>query len=284
MIELAQVRVGTTPMVGPVQRTALNEDTTMKRALIVMMFVGLAAAIAAPAQAQLLPWQDHGFLNVNYSVQGKQENTISTERTFSLYDETARVTSSQVFETGGSLPDFSAGIRIFGNVGIGAAYNQLSSESDGSVAARVPHPLVYDQLRSANASLTGLKTAQKAFHLMAFFVLPLSDKFDVTVSAGPTFFSLEQDTIDAASAQIAADVAPYTTVSLTSVNKVTTKENKTGFNVGADATFKFTRFLGVGAFVRYAKTTFEFTPTGLSNAISIDAGGIQYGGGVRIRF
>jgi hypothetical protein len=262
----------------------LEEDNTMKRALLVMMFVGVAAAIAAPAQAQMLPWEDHGFLNVDFGVQSKKETTISTSRTFSLYDETARISSEQTFETGGSFPVFSAGIRVFKNFGIGAALNSYSAESDGSVTASVPHPLVYDQPRTANATVTGLKHSARAFHLMALYVLPITNKFDVTVSAGPTFFSVEQGTINAASAQVGTDVAPYTTVTLTSVNKVTTKQNKTGFNIGADAAFKVTRYIGLGVYARYAKTTVEFTPDGLAEGLSIDAGGAQFGGGLRIRF
>lgn len=256
----------------------------MKRALYLVMFVGLAVMAAVPAQAQMLQWQDHGFLNVNFGSQSKAETTVSTVRTFTLYDETARITSDQAFETGGTFPDFSAGIRVFGNFGVGAAFNQFSSEGAGTVAASVPHPLVYDQLRTTGQSFDGLKTSERAFHLMAFFVLPLSDKFDVTVSAGPTFFSVEQDTINAAAAQIGPDAAPYTTVSLTGVNTVTTKESKVGLNVGADATFKFTKYLGIGAFVRYAKATIEMTPEGLSEPLTIDAGGMQFGGGIRIRF
>ena len=256
----------------------------MKRAFQLMMFVAVAAALAAPAQAQMLSWQDHGFLNVNFGSVSKQENTISTSRTFSLYDETGQIGSSQTFETGGTFPEFAAGIRVFGNFGIGVAYNQFSSESEGTVTASVPHPIYYDQPRSASSTVSALTHSQKAFHLMALFVLPLSDKFDVTLSAGPTFFSVEQGTINAASAQIGPDIAPYSTVSLTSVNKVTTSESKAGFNVGADATFRVTKYLGLGAFARYAKATVELAPEGVGSTLSIDAGGMQFGGGLRIRF
>ncbi len=256
----------------------------MKRAFQLFLFVGLMLLISTRAQAQILAWEDRGFLNISFGYQNKAATELAFERSFTLYDETARIAAGQTVETSGGFPDFTAGARVVRNFGLGIGFNQLSTETSSALSASVPHPLFYDQPRAATASIDGLKHSERALHLMALYVLPLSDKFDVMLSAGPTFFSVEQDTPNLAAVQIGADVAPYTAVSMTSVGKVTTKESKVGLNVGVDATIRVTKNVGFGGFVRYAAASIDVTPTGLSEAIKVEVGGMQYGGGIRIRF
>jgi hypothetical protein len=54
--------------------------------------------------------------------------------------------------------------------------------------------------------------------------------------------------------------------------------SETGFHAGADATFKLGRSWGVGGLVRYSKASVPF------NDGSLDVGGLQLGGGVRVIF
>ena len=56
------------------------------------------------------------------------------------------------------------------------------------------------------------------------------------------------------------------------------KEKKTGFNVGADVGYYFTKNVGVGGIVRFAQTKVTFSLG------EVDAGGAMVGGGVRLRF
>ena len=58
----------------------------------------------------------------------------------------------------------------------------------------------------------------------------------------------------------------------------TEEEQKTGFNVGADVGYFFTKNVGVGGIIRFSQTKVTFSLG------EVDAGGAMVGGGVRLRF
>jgi opacity protein-like surface antigen len=253
----------------------------MKRASLVMLFAGLMLLVAAHAQAQMLQWEDRVFINVNGAFQSHPSKEVSTSSEFTLYDEKASVKTQQTIDGQGGMFDVSGGFRLFGNFGVGVGYNQLSSKSEGIIAASVPHPILYDSPRNAGATVPDLMHKEQAVHVFGLFMIPLSEKFDMAVFGGPTFFTVEQDTLS--NPQVAEVGPPYTTVNLTNVKKITTSKNQTGFNVGLDATYKITRNFGLGGFFRYSAAKVDMTPEG-GTALEVEAGGMQFGGGVRIRF
>ncbi len=254
----------------------------MKRvSQILMIGAGLVVLASAPADAQMLGWTDRAFLNVNGAVQSKSTAELSSSTVISQYDEQGSASTAQSIETKGGILEISGGARVWKNFGLGLGYSTISSTGSGTVSATLPHPLYYDRPRTANATLADLEQKQRAIHLMALYVLPLGARVDVAVSAGPTFFSLEQDTF--VNPQMSEVGPPYGSVNLVSVTKVTTTKNKVGFNIGADATFRIMKYVGVGGFVRYAKTDVAFTPEG-GAAVTIPVGGVTAGGGLRLRF
>jgi hypothetical protein len=56
-----------------------------------------------------------------------------------------------------------------------------------------------------------------------------------------------------------------------------------GVHAGADVSYFFLRRLGVGVTVQYAGTTIEM-PSGGTGTLDVKAGGVQAGGGLRLRF
>jgi len=95
------------------------------------------------------------------------------------------------------------------------------------------------------------------------------------VFGGPTFFTVKQSVVTA----IAYDEQyPYDTATFKSADVDVEEEQKTGFNVGADAGYYFTKNIGVGGIIRFApaKVTFSLG--------EVDAGGAMFGGGLRLRF
>jgi hypothetical protein len=255
----------------------------MKRASRLVMFAALLLlVVTARAQAQVTPWEDRVFVNVNFGYQSRSAADIASSKTSTIYDETATVSSVQTIESTGGMFDIAGGFRLVGNFGLGVAYNRISKDAVGTITAKVPHPLFYDQPRTATADIDKLAHKEGALHLMGVFVLPVTNKFDVMVSAGPTFFKLEQQTI-ASDAQYSEGSAPYSSITLNSVTKTTTKESKVGFNVGADLTVRLTTKLGIGGFIRYASAKVEIVPQS-GDAMEVNVGGLQFGGGLRLRF
>ena len=80
-----------------------------------------------------------------------------------------------------------------------------------------------------------------------------------------------------------AQTYPYDTATFTSATNTEQSESKVGFHAGADVAVYFSDTIGVGWLARFSRATVDFTsPDG--GTVSVDAGGFQTGGGLRIRF
>jgi hypothetical protein len=253
----------------------------MKQVFRLAVFVVVASAFASQASAQALPWEGRGFLNVNFGIQVIADDAANTSASFQLYDETGTVTSTQAIDKQAPFLDFGGGFRVAGNFGVGFAYSRLNVTGTAEVVAKVPSPIYYDQPRTATASLNALDHTENAYHFQALWMLPITDKVDVMISGGPSWFSLTQGIVT--SPQITEVGPPYTTVNMT-VAQSTLTASKMGFNVGADLTFRFANNFGVGGMVRYSTATVTLESTGSDATSDVKVGGFQVGGGIRVRF
>jgi opacity protein-like surface antigen len=237
--------------------------------------------LSSQAFAQALQWEARGYVNLNYGMQTGSTSLATTSETRTIYDEPGKFTTAQTIDAQAPFIDFGGGVRVIGNFGLGFSYSRLSTEGSAVITAQVPSPLVYDQPRKASSTLTGIEHVEEGFHFQAIWMLPITDKFDVVFSGGPTLFKLSQGVV--ATPVAWSEVGPpYTTVNV-AVSKVTVSDSQVGFNVGADLTYRFANNVGVGAMVRYAAATVGLTPEG-GSALDVKVGGFQVGGGLRLRF
>jgi hypothetical protein len=104
-------------------------------------------------------------------------------------------------------------------------------------------------------------------------MVPVTDKIDVGISAGPSIFFVSQDL---PTALTVTEPGP-------TVNQVTTeKSSKTsvGLNIGVDVAYMVTKLWGVGGLMRYTWGSVD-----LDNATDkLTVGGFQIGVGARLRF
>jgi hypothetical protein len=235
-----------------------------------LLCVAMCAAVAPNAAAQMT-WTDNGFANLSGGFQSGS-HTLDITTTFPLYDETATVATSQKVK-GGGLFDVSAGYKVWQNLALGIGYSVTGGKSDAAVTASIPDPQIFDRLRSVTASATGLKHSENAVHLMAVWVMPVTDKIDVAVSAGPSIFSVKQDV---PSTLTIAEPGP--TVGALAV----TQEKKTaaGVNLGVDVSYMLNKRFGVGGLARYTGGSVKLA--GATEKLSV--GGFQIGAGLRVRF
>jgi hypothetical protein len=103
----------------------------------------------------------------------------------------------------------------------------------------------------------------------------------VAVSGGPTFFNVSQDLV---SDVIVTDTYPYDTAAFSSATVSKVSVGKTGFNVGGDVAYKFSKNVGVGGLIRYSKASVNFPLAGAASGVTTDVGGLQAGGGIRFYF
>jgi hypothetical protein len=251
-----------------------------KTAVEVLCATGLIHAVCQPAAAQVRTWEDRVMVGVSFGVQASSED-INGSSTFPIYEEQGTVNSQSSFGSG-VLFDVMVGVRVWRNLGVAGAFSAYSASGDGTVEGTVPHPLFHDRPRSFSQPVSDLDRKENAGHLMIGWMVPLSDRFDLFVYAGPSFFRLKQDVVD--SVDVPSEQPPFTSVTV-NPHTTTYQKSSTGYNVGADASYFFNdsdrlRF-GVGGFFRYAGASADIGPDG---SISTDVGGPQFGVGARVRF
>jgi len=232
----------------------------------------LTLGIAEAAAQVVLPWHDKGFANVNFGSQTIARRHTN-EGSLPLYEEVATWDSS--FGVGNNtLIDVSGGVRLWRNFGVGVGFSSYKDTASASVNASIPDTLIFDSPHASSATVDGLEHKERAVHLSAVFVLPIIDKLDVTVSAGPSFYTLKKDVVSNITVANGA-------TSIGSVQTSNLSENTTGGHVGFDVRYRIYKWIGAGVFARYSTASIN------TDAVSegkIEVGGLNYGGGLRIVF
>ncbi len=240
---------------------------TMKAGLLCL---AMCVAAAPSAEAQTT-WNDQGFFNASFGVQGGS-STLGTATTFDIYDEAATVSTSQEVG-GGAFFDLSAGYKVWRNLAVGVGYSRTSSSDDATLAALIPDPVFFDQPRPVSAAVSDLGHTQNAIHLSATWVMPVTEELDVAFSAGPTIFNVSQELPGSLTVS-----EPGPTVG--DVNVTSASETAMGINLGVDVTYRLTPRYGVGGLARYTRGSVDFE--GASDSLTV--GGFQIGVGLRVRF
>ena len=232
--------------------------------------VAFCAASAQAASAQMT-WTDKGFVNVTFGVQVGSHD-LDTSSAFTLYDEQGTVDTTQKVKSGG-LFDVSGGYKVWRNLAIGVGYSWTSSDADAAVTASVPDPAFFDRPRAVTASASSLEHSESVINLSGVWMVPVTDKIEVGVSAGPSIFIVKQDV--PSSLQISEPGPTVSTVNVNSVSKTTV-----GVNFGVDVAYMINKRYGVGGIARYTWGSADIE--GASDSLTV--GGFQIGGGLRVRF
>ena len=228
---------------------------------------------AAPSMvsAQTMQWTDKGYITINGGWQAGSHD-LDTTTSFPLYDETATVSSTQKIKGGGFF-DIGGAYRVYGNnILVGASFSRTTSDADVNLTASIPDPVVFDKPRNVTATQGGAEHSENAIHLNVIWMMPFANKLDIGVFAGPTIFSVKQDTVDTLSV---TEPTPTVSASFKEVKKTTV-----GFNAGVDVQYLITKMLGVGGLARYSWGSAEIE--GATDNLTV--GGFQIGGGLRVRF
>jgi len=102
----------------------------------------------------------------------------------------------------------------------------------------------------------------------------------VKVMGGPTFFNLKQGFV--------SDVAlnetyPFDTASFAGATTKQLSKSAVGFNAGVDVSYPLSSTFRIGALIRYSRADVQFDDPDIGRQ-TVTAGGIEAGGGIRIRF
>jgi hypothetical protein len=254
------------------------------RKLAGFLMLGLLAIgsreAAAQGQGIGATSDDRVFITVGFGVESGSSDMTDTLN-LTVYEEPATVTTSTSWASG-SFFEGSVAVRAYRNFTVGVAYHQETNTTDTDITGVVPHPIFFNRPRNVSATESGLYRRENAAHLTFGWIVPIDDKLDVHVTAGPSFFRLRQDVVSSVRAAETADLNnPVVQATVTEQRK-----SVTGFNVGADVSYILWQNddmrIGAGGFLRY--TSAEADVLMLANEVSTKVGGMQFGFGGRIRF
>ena len=169
-------------------------------------------------------------------------------------------------------------VRLWKNLGVGAAVSFLSNMDDAEVRAEIPHPFYFDRPRSI-AGEASVGHRELAFHPGAAWLIE-SRRLDVLVFGGPSLFRLDQGLVTDVSFD---EEFPYDTATFTEADVVRVQASKTGVHLGVDVTWKRSRRWNVGGLFRYSRARFPLAVDGL-DAGTASVGGVMAGVGVRHGF
>jgi hypothetical protein len=228
-----------------------------------------AAIVAAtPAAAQAQGSGDRAFLNFGLGAQPQRQSLTASEN-FPLYDETATVAAVQHIRNG-ALIEIGGGARMTHSLAIGAAFSMFGRPGGGTLTASVPDPVFYSRPTTISADASDLEHKERSIHRQAIWLVPVNPKFEISLSAGPSFLHVSQEL---ATASVASGTQSVT------VTRAIESGTAVGFNAGFQGNFMFAPRYGVGVFFGYAGGSVD-----LPDAKDFSVGGLRTGVALQARF
>jgi hypothetical protein len=231
---------------------------------------------ASPLSAQT--WTERVHISINGAFQ-TASNDFSDRFEFQKDFETGstetdyRVSSGVLFDGGG-------GVRLWKNLGAGVALSSFTRKDNADTVTRSPHPFFFNQPREVSGGAPDVSRTEIAVHVQAIVFLNPSGPLRIILSGGPSFYNVEQALITEVAL---AETFPYDTATVSSARTETVKASAPAFNVGADIIWMLQRKVGVGGIVRFSRATVDLDAAN-NRTVSVDAGGVYAGGGVRFLF
>lgn len=237
-----------------------------------------AMLLSTPATAFAQSWPERVHVSVNGAF---QSSTTDFSDRFEFDKDLETGSTGVDYRVGsGAMFDGGAGFRLWKHLGVGVAISVFNRTDNANTTTRSPHPFFFERPREVTGEATGLSRRETAVHVQAMYLLRASGPLRIVISGGPTFFNVKQDIV---SEVVLDEDFPFDAARIGSVQKQTSKGTAPSFNVGADVFWMFTRGFGVGGVVRFARTTVDLdAPRG--RTVSVDAGGVYTGGGIRLLF
>lgn len=249
-------------------------------AALTAVLIGLAGTDAAAQTTFGAPPPSRGFISANGIFQAT--GSSFTDR-FEFQEYVEKGTIETEFEAKPAVGlDGSVGIRVWRNLGLGAGITTYApgsrNDGGGTVTARIPHPLHFNQHREVSGE-AGLRRKETAIHANLLYFVPSRSKLQTVIGAGASYFQAEQSFVN----DVLYDHEyPFDTATFRGIDLDNESASGVGFNAMVDVGWRFSRSFGAGAVVRYTQAKLPFTPG--DREVKVDVGGVQAGLGIRVIF
>jgi hypothetical protein len=242
--------------------------------VVAMLTFGAGAAFAQTEEPRFM-------LSLNGAFEPGDEE-FTDDGPLPLYNEAGRLTVSGRSSTG-ALLDLGAAARVGDRFTLGLGFQRGASADEATITGEAPHPIFFNRPRAFSVTVPETKRIEQAVHFSAGALVQLTDKLDVHIYGGPSQFRFSQQVV--AEVVVTETGGAFTTVNATPTI-VARKRNVWGGHIAADFSYPVAQ-IGNGSFrlagfIRYAQASSEFQV--VSNTVSTKVGGVQMGGGLRVRF
>lgn len=268
------------------------------RSTFAIVVLALAIPAGVSGQERNDAWRGRAFVNFNVGVQTASPN-FGYDHSTGLFEETARAGFDTPGKTGATF-DIGGGVRLVQNLGVGVTYSRYSNERTATLSTTIPSPFDWNAASTAE-QLLPMQRKEDAMHLQAIYRIPVSNKFQVGVFGGPSYFRCLDDEVTQFALMSTVDVQDFDwNVYFKDVTQSVNKESVWGYHAGADVTYLVAKHFGVGATVRYSDAAHNalnhFADTtnlyeegvwgGDNTAVTVNMkhGGLHVNGGVSFRF
>ena len=230
-----------------------------------------------------------GFVNANIGLAQPMPDGLSSVA--SSRDGTDRIEvglrssmkRSPVFDLGG-------GVLFRNRWMLGASFDRSAESAPGDLSITLDHPLFHPTL-TANRPTEDLERIESGLHISAGYRLPITRTFSLGVFGGPSYLTRRQQVLrDIAVSEPFDRAARSYSAIIDSYETETVRSSAWGYHLGADGSYFFSRYVGIGAQLRYTRATFD-TENLLQSDVNeravtdlVDAGGLRFAAGVRLRF
>jgi hypothetical protein len=229
-----------------------------------------------------------GWIDVNLGVAMAREKRYSTSYTVELFDEMASGKADYRLPRGAEF-DFGGGVLLTPNFGIGVSFVGTAHEDTAGLSLRIPHPIYANSFATDSKDTDApLRRVESATNIQAVVAYDVTPALRVRVFGGPTFFRAQQDLVSGINFdQTYLIFSPANSIDITTYKTETVGFDGVsgwGVHVGGDVSWFFTGVVGVGGFARYSSGSVEFADPISDETVTLKTGGLQAGGGVRLRF
>ena len=247
----------------------------MRKSIVVTSVTVLLLCGVHHANAQGI---DHARVSINVGVQ-QPSTTFSATAHPPVYDSTATLTTNYTVPTGAFF-DGDVILKVSGGFGVEVGVSSFKNSQAAPISGTIPHPLLGNAPRPISGTSGPLERSEIAGRIDAAYVMS-TNWFDVAVSAGPSFFTVNQDLV---SGVTFAESASFDRVTFTGAAVTSSDATKLGFNAGIDVGIKLSKSVGIGGELRYSHASMVFPLQATASGVTAEAGGTHVGGGVRLYF
>lgn len=242
--------------------------------------VGLAmlAGVLVPASAARAQDEPRWLIGIDVGAETATPD-FEDAVVFSLNAEDGDLAADYRMGTGRAV-GVQAAARLWRGLLVGVDVTSLDTPARASVSARLPHPLLFNSPRTVSGDSGDLDATEIGVHLQAAWMFALLERLDLMVGGGPSYIRREQPLVD----QVTFDETfPFHTAAFTGVSPSVREKGAWGGHAAAQLLWALRRSFAVVGGTRFSRASIDVVSAD-GETLTVDVGGLQLFGGLRVRF